>query len=55
MGTCIIDVQRSSSVDEKMLCGCGGCARRSHALLTSVHATISSCETRFGGSHDIRR
>ena len=41
--------QRSSSVNEKTLCGCGGCARRSHALLTSERATISSCENRFGG------
>ena len=47
--------QRSSSVDEKTLCSCGGCARRSHALFTSVRATILSCENRFGGSHDIRR
>ncbi|XP_041357702.1 uncharacterized protein LOC121374659 [Gigantopelta aegis] len=45
------DFQRSSSVDEKTLCGCGGCARRSHALLTSERATISSCENRFGGGH----
>ena len=53
--TSITDFQRTSSVDKKTLCGCGGCARRSHALLTSVHAMISSCENRFGGSHDIRR